>query len=271
MKRLLTTLVILNGLIGSAGAVWADARSNFNKGWAAYKAGDYAEAVKWFRKAAEPIKPVNITCIVRSDFISQTSPMRNLTATSCLTIAVLLGSSGVSFALPPCPGSPFNLEGRVGKNIGGGRAHVGYFSTGIRQIVKHPDFLCEGILSNDEDLWKNVEGLKSEGLNWRYVGGMYNTRFHGIGSARHGLGTLIVSDGSHLTWRWKYEGEWRHNEIYGQGTITCADGSTKKTIRRYKVRLELTGRLREFARGFDDYCQRNLGKKILDWLLPNAN
>jgi hypothetical protein len=29
--------------------------------------------------------------------------MKHLTATLCLTIAVLLGSAGVSFALPPCP------------------------------------------------------------------------------------------------------------------------------------------------------------------------
>jgi len=29
--------------------------------------------------------------------------MRNLTATICLTLAVLVGSAGVSFALPPCP------------------------------------------------------------------------------------------------------------------------------------------------------------------------
>jgi hypothetical protein len=41
MKQLLTTLVILTGLIGSADAVWAD---DFDKGYAAYKAGDYAEA-----------------------------------------------------------------------------------------------------------------------------------------------------------------------------------------------------------------------------------
>ena len=50
MKRLLTTLVILTGLIGSGGAVWAD---DVNKGYAAYQAGDYAEALKWYRKAAE--------------------------------------------------------------------------------------------------------------------------------------------------------------------------------------------------------------------------
>jgi TPR repeat protein len=53
MKRLLTTLVILTGLFGSAGAVWADAQSDFDKGNAVYNAGDYAEGAKWFRKSAE--------------------------------------------------------------------------------------------------------------------------------------------------------------------------------------------------------------------------
>ena len=53
MKRLLTTLVILTGLIGSAGAVWADAESDAINGWAAYFDGNFSEAVKWFRKAAE--------------------------------------------------------------------------------------------------------------------------------------------------------------------------------------------------------------------------
>ena len=50
MKRLLTTLVILTGLIGSAGAVWADAQSDAVKGYKAYQAGDFTEAVKWSRK-----------------------------------------------------------------------------------------------------------------------------------------------------------------------------------------------------------------------------
>jgi hypothetical protein len=51
MNRLLTTLVILTGLIGSGGAVWADAKSDYSTGFAAYKAGDYAEVVKWYRKS----------------------------------------------------------------------------------------------------------------------------------------------------------------------------------------------------------------------------
>ena len=58
MKRLLTTLVILTGLIGGAGAPWTDARSDYNKGYAASEAGDFAEAVKWYRKTAEQGLPL---------------------------------------------------------------------------------------------------------------------------------------------------------------------------------------------------------------------
>ena len=50
MKRLLTTLVILAGLIGLAGC---GGGSDSRKAWKAHQAGDYAEAVKWYRKAAE--------------------------------------------------------------------------------------------------------------------------------------------------------------------------------------------------------------------------
>jgi hypothetical protein len=53
MKRLLTTLVILTGLIGSGGAVWADAVDDYNKGVDANDAGNFEEAVKWYRKSAE--------------------------------------------------------------------------------------------------------------------------------------------------------------------------------------------------------------------------
>ena len=48
-----------------------------------------------------------------------------------------------------------------------------------------------------------------------------------MGQRKTRLGTLTVSDGNQLTWRWKYEGEWQHDAIYGQGTITCSDGTTK--------------------------------------------
>jgi hypothetical protein len=41
MKRLLTTLVILTGLFGSGGAVWADAESDFKKGRDGYDDGGF--------------------------------------------------------------------------------------------------------------------------------------------------------------------------------------------------------------------------------------
>ena len=50
MKLLLTTLVILMGLLGGAGVVWA---SDFEKGWAAYKSGDFATALKEWKPLAE--------------------------------------------------------------------------------------------------------------------------------------------------------------------------------------------------------------------------
>ena len=50
MKRLLTTLVILMGLLGGAGVVWA---SDLEKGWAAYKSGDFATALKEWKPSAE--------------------------------------------------------------------------------------------------------------------------------------------------------------------------------------------------------------------------
>ena len=50
MKRLLTTLVILTGLISSAGAVWAQ---DLNKGLKAAQSGDFATALKEWRPLAE--------------------------------------------------------------------------------------------------------------------------------------------------------------------------------------------------------------------------
>ena len=50
MKRLLTTLVILTGLLGSAGAVWAQ---GFNKGLKAAQSGDFATALKEWKPLAD--------------------------------------------------------------------------------------------------------------------------------------------------------------------------------------------------------------------------
>jgi TPR repeat protein len=50
MKRLLTTLVILTGLLGSADAVWAQ---GFNKGLKAAQSGDFATALKEWKPLAD--------------------------------------------------------------------------------------------------------------------------------------------------------------------------------------------------------------------------
>ena len=50
MKRLLTTLVVLTGLFGSGGAVWAQ---DLNKGLKAAQSGDFATALKEWKPLAE--------------------------------------------------------------------------------------------------------------------------------------------------------------------------------------------------------------------------
>ena len=49
-KRILTALVLLTGLFGAGGAVWA---GDFDKGWKAWESEDYATALKEWRPLAE--------------------------------------------------------------------------------------------------------------------------------------------------------------------------------------------------------------------------
>ena len=50
MKRILTALVLLTGLFGAGGTVWA---GDLDKRWKAYESGDYASALKEWRPLAE--------------------------------------------------------------------------------------------------------------------------------------------------------------------------------------------------------------------------
>jgi TPR repeat protein len=50
MKRILTALVLLTGLFGAGGTVWA---GDLDKRWKAYESGDYATALKEWRPLAE--------------------------------------------------------------------------------------------------------------------------------------------------------------------------------------------------------------------------
>ncbi|MDG2496511.1 MAG: tetratricopeptide repeat protein [Alphaproteobacteria bacterium] len=49
--RLLAILLCLS--LAPLSSAFADAEEDFDRGWAAYTKGDYPQAVKWFRKAAE--------------------------------------------------------------------------------------------------------------------------------------------------------------------------------------------------------------------------
>jgi len=53
MKQFLAKLMFLTILLGTAGTVLADAQSDAVKGWEAQQAGDYVEAEKCYRKAAD--------------------------------------------------------------------------------------------------------------------------------------------------------------------------------------------------------------------------
>ena len=129
--------------------------------------------------------------------------MRHLTATLCLTLAVLLGSAGESFALPECPGSPTKS-----------------FTV---------------LLS-----WNNCEGTYTSGSGAKYVGEHKDGKRHGQGTyttadgnkyvgewkddKRHGQGTYTFADGE------KYVGEFKDGKKHGQGTYAFADGRVEEGI-----------------------------------------
>ena len=80
--------------------------------------------------------------------------MRNLTATLCLTIAVLLGGTGMSFALPPCPSEKNPTTSPWSEFSGpwvdkGGNKYVGELRDGK---------------SNGQGAYNYVNGIVKEGI-----------------------------------------------------------------------------------------------------------
>jgi len=110
--------------------------------------------------------------------------MRHLTATLCLTIAVLLGSVGVSSALPKCEGSPrtisyygevrlwSNCAGTIALGSGGGR-RAGNKYVGEWKSVK----------INGQGTYTYADGRK-------YVGEWRNFKQRGQGIQYHADGTV---------------------------------------------------------------------------------
>ena len=118
--------------------------------------------------------------------------MRKLTATLCLTLAVLLGSVGVGNALPPCPTDQnqryHNCFGTV------------TFDDGNKYIGEWRDDKYHG-----QGTFTDVNGNK-------YVGEFRDDKYHGQGTYTH-------ADGD------KYVGEFRDDKQHGQGTYTYGPSS----------------------------------------------
>jgi len=103
--------------------------------------------------------------------------MRNLTATLCLTIAVLLGGTGMSFALPPCPSEKNPTTSPWSEFSGpwvdkGGNKYVGEFRDGKpdgqgtythANGSKYTGELRDG-KSNGQGTYNYVNGILKEGI-----------------------------------------------------------------------------------------------------------
>jgi hypothetical protein len=148
--------------------------------------------------------------------------MRNLTATLCLTIAVLFGSSGDSLALPECPGTynKTTWTNCVGETIlpeGTTPVNTGDHYQGI-WINGKPEVF--GVLTGKKNgKFKYVGEFKSgashgqgtfTGNSYKYVGQWKDDK-------RHGQGTLTYANGN------KYVGAFRDDKKHGQGTFTFAN------------------------------------------------
>jgi hypothetical protein len=146
--------------------------------------------------------------------------MRNLTTTLCLTLAVLLGSVGVCFALTPCPE---NYPSSTWTNCFGtltdasGSKYMGEFKNG----------------------GENGNGTYTYSDGGKYIGDFKNGKFHGWGThfyadgaiymgewkngSEHGKGIETFPNGD------KYVGDFQNDEYHGSGTFTFADGRAKQT------------------------------------------
>jgi len=127
--------------------------------------------------------------------------MKNLTATLCLTVAMLLGGVSTSFALPPCQDDDQYLHNCFGTRFNDiGDKYVGEF-----QFHKQ----------NGQGTYTFGPSSKSAGD--KYVGEFRNIKFHG-------QGTYTFASGS------KYVGEFRNDKNHGQGTYTFASGRIKEGV-----------------------------------------
>jgi hypothetical protein len=124
--------------------------------------------------------------------------MKHLTAIFCLTITLLLGSAGLSYALPTCPGS---YNSNTWSNCFGTIT----YPTGNKYV---------GEWMNDK---RNGQGTYTYTNGNKYVGEWK------VGK-RSGQGTYTDTSGN------KYVGGWKNGKKHGQGTAAYADGRVQEGI-----------------------------------------
>jgi hypothetical protein len=154
--------------------------------------------------------------------------MKRLTTTICLTIAMLLGSAGVSFALPECAGSPLigskydvaSWDGCEGTHtFGYGEKYVGEYRNG------KPNGQFTVTYANGDKYVGEFRDGKRNGqgtYTWAKSGNKYVGEYRN-GKKKQGTYTWAKSGN-------KYVGEWRNGKKNGLGTLTFASGRIKEGI-----------------------------------------
>ena len=151
--------------------------------------------------------------------------LKNLIARLCLGAAVLLGSGGVSFALPPCPSdqnqSYDNCFGTV--TFADGDKYVGelkdgkWHGQGTFTFANGREYIGEW-----KEGRKNGQGIYTYASGDKYVGEWKDDKWHGQGTFYSLADDQYNGD--------KYVGEWKNDEKHGQGTYTYNDGTVDEGI-----------------------------------------
>jgi V8-like Glu-specific endopeptidase len=130
--------------------------------------------------------------------------LKNLIARLCLGAAVLLGSGGVSFALPPCEIQSMTTDYHncFGTYDTQGAKYVGEWKNGNR---------------HGQGTYTSTMKYSGRTANNKYVGEWKNGN-------RHGQGTNTYDDGT------IYVGEWKDDRRNGQGTFTGRNGRIREGI-----------------------------------------
>ncbi len=154
------------------------------------------------------------------------SSMRHLTASICLTLAILLFSATEGFALPSCPTDRHVstwTDCFATYTSANGDTYFGEFRNGTRNgqgTYTHAD--GDKYVGEFRNGTSNGQGTYTFGPSSQFAGDKYVGEFrNGI---RNGQGTFTFSNGD------TYVGEFRGGIRNGQGTYTSADGRITEGI-----------------------------------------